>query len=86
MQNVCFTESMRNNVTFKMTAFWDIALYSLVKAERLLIALMMEAICTSETSVYFKHTTRRYISEGYNLHISHHDNLKSHTISISLTL
>jgi cell division protein FtsL len=69
-----------------MTAFWDIALYSLVKAERRLIALMMEAVRTSETSVYFKHTTRRYISEGYHLHTSHRDNLKSHTISISLTI
>jgi hypothetical protein len=28
------------------------------------IRAMMEAVCTSETSVYFKETTRRYIPEG----------------------
>jgi hypothetical protein len=27
--------------------------------------LVMEAVRTSETSVYFNETTRRYISEGY---------------------
>jgi hypothetical protein len=26
---------------------------------------MMEAVCTSETSVYFNETTWRYIPEGY---------------------
>jgi hypothetical protein len=30
-----------------------------------IIALMMEAVLTSETSVYFKEITRRYIPEGY---------------------
>jgi hypothetical protein len=29
---------------------------------------MMEAIRTSETSVYYNETTRRYISEIYHLH------------------
>jgi hypothetical protein len=33
------------------------------------IALMMEAVRTSETSVYCNETTRRYISEGSLLHI-----------------
>jgi hypothetical protein len=41
----------------KMTAFWDI------------IVLMMEAVRTSETSVYFNETTRRYIAEGHRLHM-----------------
>jgi len=31
-------------------------------------ALIMEAACTSETSIYSKETTRRYIPEGSNLH------------------
>jgi hypothetical protein len=35
----------------KMTAFWD-------------ISLIMEAVRTSETSVYFNETTWRYIPEG----------------------
>jgi hypothetical protein len=30
---------------------------------------MMEAVRTSETSVYFNKTIRRYIPEGYNLQI-----------------
>jgi hypothetical protein len=37
-------------------AFWDIAV-------RAMIALMMVAGLTSETSVYFYETTRRYIPE-----------------------
>jgi hypothetical protein len=52
----------------KMTAFCDMALCSLVVrrrfAEDCLIALMMEAVRTSETSVYFYETTRRHTLEG----------------------
>jgi hypothetical protein len=52
----------------KMTAFWGIAPCSLVEVEvRTYIAMMMEAVCTSETSVYFNITTRRYIQEGCQL-------------------
>jgi hypothetical protein len=47
----------------KMRAFWDIAPYSLV------IALMMDAVRTSVTSVYFNETTRRCISEGCHLNM-----------------
>jgi hypothetical protein len=36
-----------------------------------IIALMMGAIHTSETSVYFNETTRRYILESCHLHTSH---------------
>jgi hypothetical protein len=39
-----------------MTVFWNVA-----------IALMMEAVITSETSVNFYHTTRRNISEDSHL-------------------
>jgi hypothetical protein len=42
----------------KMTVFWDVAPCSLVEVS-LLIALMMEAESTSETSVNFYQTTRR---------------------------
>jgi hypothetical protein len=56
----------------KMTAFWDITRCSRVEVERRfrgayclhhpgLITLMMEAVRTSDTSVYFNETTRRYI-------------------------
>jgi hypothetical protein len=40
----------------KMTAFWDIVPWAR--------ALMMEAVCMSETSANLKETTRRYIPEG----------------------
>jgi hypothetical protein len=39
---------------------------------------MMEAVRTSETSVYSKESTRRYIPEGTNLHNRHREKLKSH--------
>jgi hypothetical protein len=42
------------------------------------MVLMMEAVRTSETSVYFNETTRRFISEGCHLHIRRRENLKSH--------
>jgi hypothetical protein len=38
---------------------------------------MMEAVRTSETSVYFE-TTLRYIPEGSNLYAHRRENLKSH--------
>jgi hypothetical protein len=42
-------------------------------------ALLMEAIRTSETSIYSNENTRRYIPEGSNLHTRRRENLKSHT-------
>jgi hypothetical protein len=45
-------------------AFWDISVCSLVGV---IMALIMEAVRTSETSVYSKETTWRYIPEGSNL-------------------
>jgi hypothetical protein len=44
----------------------------------LLTAMMMEAVCTSETSIYFNKTIHHYIPEGCNLHTHHSYNLKSH--------
>jgi hypothetical protein len=41
------------------------------------IALMMEAVRMSETSMYLKETTRRHIPEGYHLHTRRRENLKS---------
>jgi hypothetical protein len=41
-------------------------------------ALMMDAVCTSETSVIFNVTTRCYIPEDSKLHSSRSENLKSH--------
>jgi hypothetical protein len=42
------------------------------------IALMMEAVSTTETSVYSNETTRRYIPEDFNIHTRSRENLKSH--------
>jgi hypothetical protein len=40
--------------------------------------MMMEAVHTSETSIYFDVTKRRCIQEGCYLHNRHRGNLKSH--------
>jgi hypothetical protein len=42
---------------------------SIIGAMNILIALMMTAVYTSETSVYLYETTRRYTSEGCLLQI-----------------
>jgi hypothetical protein len=42
------------------------------------MAQMMEAVRTSETSVYFNETTQRCIQEGYLPHTRCRENLKSH--------
>jgi hypothetical protein len=43
----------------------------------------MEAVRTSETSVNFNVTTRRYIPEDSKLHTSRRESLKCHIISFS---
>jgi hypothetical protein len=50
-------------MSMKTTAFWDIAPYSLA----IIIALMMEAVCTSEKSVYFNKTAWHCIPKSCNL-------------------
>jgi hypothetical protein len=45
---------------------------------------MIEAIRTSETSVYSNQTTRCHISEGSRLHTRCRENLKSHKVPIVL--
>jgi hypothetical protein len=74
-----------------MTAFWDIVPCSLIEVDRRfrgsyclhhqgdhasIIALIMDALYASETSVYFNETIRRYIPECY-LHSRRRENLKS---------
>jgi hypothetical protein len=48
------------------------------------IALMMEAVRTSESSVNFYETTRRHVPEGYHLYACHRENLKSHNFHCCL--
>jgi hypothetical protein len=49
------------------------------------IALTMEAIRTSETSINFNVTTRRYIPEDSKLHTRRRESLKSHVLIIGLS-
>jgi hypothetical protein len=51
----------------KFSVFWDVVPCSHGVIDRRLIALMMEAIHTAETSVTFNVTTRRYIPEDSKL-------------------
>jgi hypothetical protein len=44
--------------------------------------LRMEATCSSETSVDFQRTTRRYIPEDRTLHNHLYENLKSYLLNI----
>jgi hypothetical protein len=61
----------------KFRVFRDVEPCSHVKMG---VALMMEAIRTSETSVHFIVTTRRYIPEDSKLHSRRLENLKSQKI------
>jgi hypothetical protein len=45
-----------------------------------IIALMMKAACTSETSVDIQLRTRQYIPEDSELHTRRRENLKSHML------
>jgi hypothetical protein len=75
----------------KKTVFWDVAACCLVEVYRCfrrayylhhhelsVIALMMEAASTSETSVNFYQIKRRNNSEDSHLHTRHRENLKYH--------
>jgi hypothetical protein len=51
-------------------------------SESLFIILIMEVVCTSETSAYSNVTTRRYFPEGSDLHTLRRENLKYHILSM----
>jgi hypothetical protein len=53
-----------------------------MRAASITRALMMEAACTSETSVDIQLRTWQYIPEDSELHTRHHENLKSHNLQI----
>jgi hypothetical protein len=48
--------------------------------------MKMEAICSSETSVDFQRTTRRYITEDSTLHNHRCENLKSYFVELFITV
>jgi hypothetical protein len=59
--------------SMKMTAFWDIVPCTIVSEVHtaFIITMMMEALCTSEMSVYFYEITWCYISEGFTFCVSY---------------
>jgi hypothetical protein len=57
--------------SMKITVFWVDA-----------IAVMMEAVCTSETSVNFHHSTRCNNPEDSHLHTRRRENVKSHLVNL----
>jgi hypothetical protein len=57
-------------VNTKFKAFWDVVPCSHIEVDQHFIILMMEAVCTSETSVNFCVTTWRYIPEDSKLQLS----------------
>jgi hypothetical protein len=74
-----------------MTTYWDIVLRSLIEVNRRFRdaycphhesdeALIMETVCTSESSVYFNETIRCYIPERCRLHTHRRENLRTHTL------
>jgi hypothetical protein len=78
-------------LSMKMAVFWVLAPCSLAEIYRRfrgawlpassgLIALMIEAVNTSETSVNFYQTTRRNNPEDSHLHTQRRENLKSHLL------
>jgi hypothetical protein len=66
---------LRREVWWKFTDVSEVLAVSIIRA---LIALMMEAASTSETSVDFFHTTRRNDPEDSHLHTRRRENLKYH--------
>jgi hypothetical protein len=70
---------LRRVIWYKFTDVLDVLTSSIIRA----IALMMEAVHTSETSVSFYKTTRRNIPEDGHLHTRLRENLKSQQGRIS---
>jgi hypothetical protein len=54
--------------SMKFRVFWDVAPCSHDEVASIIIAMMMEAVRTSEMSVNFNMTTWRYIPEDSQLH------------------
>jgi hypothetical protein len=72
---VCFIRSVSDTVFVILLLLKPIADH----IHSSFIALMMEAVRTSETPVNFNVTTRRYIPEDSKLQTRRRENLKSHT-------
>jgi hypothetical protein len=66
----------------KLTYISEVRTVSIIRAinDDYSIALMMEAVRTSETLVNFKLTTLSYIPEDSKLHTRRRENLESHKL------
>jgi hypothetical protein len=88
--SVCYKRGYRQKTSSLFRVFWDLAPCSHVGVNRrfrgahclhhqAIIAVMMAAVHTSETSVNFKVTTRHYNPVDSKLHSRRLENLKSHS-------
>jgi hypothetical protein len=62
----------------KFRVLWGLLPCSQIDVDRRFVALMLEAVRTSETSVNIYLTTRQYIPEDCELQTRYRENLKSH--------
>jgi hypothetical protein len=76
-EDVCSLQTFLNYVQYREQVF-SITYIQKVRTASVIRAMMMEAVRTSETSVHFNVTTRRYIPEDSKLHTRRRENLKSH--------
>jgi hypothetical protein len=73
------------NKKLKFEAFWEVGQRSLIGVPDVselrtasIIMAMMEAVCTSETSVHSNETIRRHIPKESQLHTRRRENVESH--------
>jgi hypothetical protein len=72
------------NKKLKFGVFWEVGQCSLIGVSDVselrtasIIMAMMEAVCTSETSVHSNETIRRHIPKESQLHTRHRENVES---------
>jgi hypothetical protein len=70
---------LRRVVSQKLADVSEVLIASIIRA---IIAVVMEAVSTSEASASFHETARRNIPEDIHLHTSRCENLKSHPQSV----
>jgi hypothetical protein len=75
----CFWSSRLHSTTFQKTAIFVIVFFPIR-----IMALMMEPVNTSETSVNLYETTWSKIPVGLHLHTHRSENMKSHVLHKAL--